>query len=170
MRQEKQLLLEEIKEKIDTANAFIVMQYGKFSSNLSWELRKALRENNAEFEVVKKRIFQKAMLSSDISMDLDVQGNVGIVFLHGEIIDGTKAFCNFSKNQGDLFTIVSGRYEQKTYSRADVERLSTLPNESEMRAQLIALLQAPMTQTLSTMNALMTSVMHCIENKCKEPN
>ena len=40
-----------------------------------------------------------------------------------------------------------------------------LPAKDEMRAQLLGLFEAPMSQTLSTMESLLTSVMHCLENK-----
>ncbi|MEL7432207.1 MAG: 50S ribosomal protein L10 [Chlamydiota bacterium] len=170
MRQEKQLLLDEIKEKIDASKAFIVTQYDSVTPNLSWEFRERLRKNDAEFEIVKKRIFQKAVQACGIEMVLEAKGNIGVVFINEELIDGTKAFCTFNKDQGDLFTILSAKYEQEIYSPSDVQALSKLPSKEQMRAQFIGLLEAPMAQTLSTIDALLTSVVHCLENKSQESN
>ena len=50
----------------------------------------------------------------------------------------------------------------------DVESLSKLPGKDEMRAQLLAYLEAPMAQTLAVMDALLTSVVYCLENKSKQ--
>ena len=49
----------------------------------------------------------------------------------------------------------------------DVKAISELPSQDEMRAQFVGLLEAPMTQTLSVMQALLTSIMYCLENKAK---
>ena len=171
MRQEKQLLLDEIKEKIDTSKALIVTQYKKSPPNRSCDSRLTLRKSDSEFEVVKKRILEKAIEASGFSIDLkSVKGNVGVVFIKENTIEGTKAFCTFSKEKGNLFTILSGRYEEKIYSPDDVKELSKLPTKDEMRAQFLGLLEAPMSQTLSVMDSLLTSVMHCLENKSKESN
>ncbi len=172
MRPEKQLLLDEIQENIDASSAFIIMSYPHVAPDLSWDFREKLRENGAKFSVVKKRIFYKAAESAGISLEMtDVKGNVGVVFLEGDkTIEGTKAVFSFNKEQGELFTILSGRYDEKMYSPSDVKELSKLPSMDEMRAQFIGLLEAPMTQTLSVMEGLLTSVMHCLENKSKESN
>ena len=42
MRKEKQLLLNEIKEKIDASTAMIVTRYDKLEPNMSWRLRDQL--------------------------------------------------------------------------------------------------------------------------------
>ena len=41
-----------------------------------------------------------------------------------------------------------------SYNGADVKTLSELPSKDEMRAQLLATLEAPLSQTLSVMEAL----------------
>ena len=51
---------------------------------------------------------------------------------------------------------------------SDVERLSKLPSKDEMRAQFLSVLEAPMSQTLAVMEALLTSVPYCLDNKCKQ--
>ena len=43
--------------------------------------------------------------------------------------------------------------------------MSKLPSKDEMRAQFLGTLEAPMAQTLAVMDALLTSVVHCLNNK-----
>ncbi|MBI3508142.1 MAG: 50S ribosomal protein L10, partial [Chlamydiia bacterium] len=61
MRKEKQLLLNEIKEKIDGAKAIFVTRYEKLEPNTSWQLRDRLHQAGCLFEVVRKRVFLKAV-------------------------------------------------------------------------------------------------------------
>jgi large subunit ribosomal protein L10 len=51
------------------------------------------------------------------------------------------------------------------YNAADVEIMSQLPSKDVMRAQFLGLLEAPMAQTLAVMEALISSVVYCLDNK-----
>jgi len=167
MRPEKKLLLNEIKEKIETSPAMIVAKYDKVAPNLSWDFRESLRKSGSEFEIVKRRIFLKAASQCDLGLEelSETKGHFGILFLGENTVDGTKALYTFAKESGSLFEVLVGRYEEKLYSPSDVKELSKLPSMDQMRAQFIATLEAPMSQTLSVMESLLTSIMYCLENK-----
>ena len=169
MRPEKNLLLNEIKEKIEGSTAMIVAKYDKVEPNLSWDFRSSLSKVGSDFEVVKKRIFIKA--AAECGLDLQVselKGNIGVVFMGENTIDSTKEFYKFNKGAGGLFEVLLGRYEDKIYTPSDVKELSKLPSRDEMRAQFIGLLEAPMSQTVSVMENLLAAPMHCLEQKSKE--
>ena len=55
-------------------------------------------------------------------------------------------------------------------SASDVEQISKLPSKEEMRAQFLGTLEAPLSQTLGVIEALLTTVMHCLENKSGQGN
>jgi large subunit ribosomal protein L10 len=168
MRPEKQLLLDEIKEMMNQANGLIVMGYSKLSPKVSWDLNKNLSEKNSYFEVVKKRIFIKAAeeLGLDIALK-DIKNHVGIVFAREDAFEATKSIMNFNKKNDNFLEVIAGKIEGKLYSSKDMETISKLPTQDQMRAQLLGLFEAPMTSTLSTMESLITSVIYCIENKRK---
>ena len=169
MRPEKQILLEEIKEKIEGSKAIIVTSYEKLQPEISWRLNQALFSEKALFEVVKKRIFAKAMQESGIPVSLGkMKGHIGIVFVNGDIIESAKALYGFNRNNESILEILSGQLEGKYYSSSDIKMLSELPTQDQMRSQFLGLLEAPMSQTLSVMENILTSVMHCLENKSKK--
>jgi large subunit ribosomal protein L10 len=62
---------------------------------------------------------------------------------------------------------VKGQFDGNLYDSDAVEKLSKLPGKDEMRASLLGLFEAPMSQSLAVMEALLTSVIHCVENKRK---
>ena len=68
MRDEKKLLLDEIKQKIDSSSAMIITRYDRLPPNLSWDFRDQLTKSGSLFEVVRKRIFLKAAEMSGIKM------------------------------------------------------------------------------------------------------
>jgi len=155
MRAEKQLLLNEIKEKIDGSEALIVASYEKLKPNETWALRDQLAKAGGFLEVVRKRVFLKAAELSGIKIDESLlAGHVGVVFVKGsDAMPSAKALLKFSKENSDVLKVLCGQIEGKLLPGAEVTYLSTLPGINEMRAQFIALLVSPMAQTLSVIEA-----------------
>ncbi len=169
MRPEKQLLLDEIKEKIDGSKAFVLTKYKAMNPNMASHFRNMIRGTGGSFEVVRKRILLKAAEASGVSLNYDtLEGHVGVVFADQDAVQTTKAIFQFSQQNEDVLTVLGGRFEGHLCSASDVIEISKLPSQNEMRAQFLGLLEAPMSQTLAVMEALMTSVMHCLENKSQQ--
>jgi len=172
MRKEKQLLLDEIKEQIEKSQSLIVTQYHRIAPNLSWDFRSELKKNGGNYEIVKKRVFAKAAKEAGLDIPEDsLSGHIGLVLADDDGIGATKAVYEFAKDNKGVLDVLCGFYENEFHSKEQVETLSKLPSKNEMRAQLLGLFEAPMAQTLSTMDSLLTSVIHCLENKSqKEEN
>lgn len=169
MRPEKQLLLDEIKGQIDHATTMVLTRYQRLNPNMAADFRTLVGNAGGNFEVVRKRILLKAAEKSGVTLDLDaLQGHIGVVFTAKDPVQLAKEIYRFSKENEEAIEVLGGRFEGKLCSAKDVKQISELPSKDEMRAQFLGLLEAPMAQTLSTMDALLTSVMHCLENKSQE--
>lgn len=155
MRAEKQLLLNEIKEKIDGSDALIVARYEKLQPNQAWVLREQLAKAGGLFEVVRKRVFLKAAELSGMKIDASLlTGHVGVVFVKGtDAMPSAKALLSFSKDNSDVLQVLCGQIEGKLIPGSEVVYLSKLPGINELRAQFLALLVSPMAQTLSVIEA-----------------
>ena len=169
MRQEKQLLLDEIKDKIEGSSAIVLTKYQSLTPDLSASFRKALLETGGSFTAVRKRLLWKAAKENGIDLDLDaLEGHIGIVVASDDPIPTTKAVFDFAKNNKETLEILAGQFEGRLCSAEEVTAIAKLPSKDEMRAQFLGLLEAPMSQTLSVMEALLTSILHCMENKNKD--
>lgn len=169
MRPEKELLLNEITAKIDGSPAFVLASYTKMTPNLSAAFRANIGKTGGSFEVVKKRVFLKAAEKVGLSLDrANLQGHVGVVFTPEDPVATTKCIYQFSKENKGTLEVLGGRFEGAVCSPADVELISELPSQDEMRAQLLGLFVAPMSQTLSVIDAVLTSVIYCLDNKAAE--
>ena len=153
MRKEKQLLLDEMKEKLDSAKAVIVARYKALEPNLSWSLRDQLAKVGGQLEVVRKRVFVKAAAQSGIKIDEALlQGHVGVVFVdQPDSLPSAKVLFAFSEENAKILEVLCGQVDGTMMSGADVETLSKLPGINEMRAEVIGLLIAPMAQMLSVL-------------------
>jgi large subunit ribosomal protein L10 len=166
MRPEKQLLLDEIKDQIDQSTMMVLASYQHMDPNLASQFRIILAQSGGQFEVVRKRILLKAAEAAGFILDLDqMPGHIGIVFTDRDPVQVTKTVYQFAKDHEEVLTIVAGRFEGRICSAGDVEQISKLPGRDEMRAQFLSTLEAPLAQTLAVIDALLTSLPHCLENK-----
>lgn len=169
MRAEKSLLLNEIKEMIDDSNVMIITNYQHFKPEDSWNFRTKLREQESNFEVVKKTVFAKAAEKSGLEINVDaLPGHIGVVFAKGDGIGTSKAIFQFKDASLEDLSVLSGWFDGVEMSNEQVLALSKLPSQDEMRAQFVGLLEAPMSQTVSVMQSLLTSILYCLDQKSKE--
>ena len=169
MKQEKQLLLNEVKDQIDTFGSFVMMRYTALPANKANQLRREVAKLGGDVSVMRKRVLIKAAQSAGVTLDLaDLPGHIALVYASADPIEMTKLVIKFSDENGNAIQVIGGRFDGLLYNAADVETLSKLPGKNEMRAQLLATLEAPMAQTLAVMDALLTSVVHCLNNKCEQ--
>jgi large subunit ribosomal protein L10 len=168
MRPEKTLLLNEIREKLDSSQAFVYTCYKKLSPNKAADFRFNVAKSGGTFEVVKKRIFVKAAEQSGLTIDrTDLQGHIGVIFAQQDPVLTTKVVYEFRKENDGMMEVLGGSFEGKLCSSQDVELISKLPAKDEMRAQLLGTFEAPMSQTLAVVEAILCSVLHCLENKAQ---
>ena len=155
MRKEKELLLDEIKQKIDATTAMIITRYKRLEPNTSWALREVLSKSGGLFEVVRKRVFLKAAEKAGIKLNEDLlKGHIGVVFANqADAMVPAKAVLKFSEDHADLLELVCGHIEGKFVPGEEVVALAKLPGIDEMRAMFIGLLVAPMAQMLSVLEA-----------------
>lgn len=169
MRQEKQLLLDEIKHQIDKYGSFVIMRYLGVKANTANAFRKDVANMGGNLEVVRKRVLIKAAEAAGVTLDLDaLEGHIGLVFTGTDPLETAKVVFKYSKETNAAITVIGGRIDGQLYGATDVEMLSKLPGKDEMRAQLLGTLEAPMAQTLAVMDALLTSVAYCLDNKSKQ--
>lgn len=169
MRKEKQLLLDEVKEQIDQYGSFVVMRYSGLKANKATEFRRAVRGLGGNVEVMRKRILRKAAATAGIDFDeVPLKGHIGLVYGGLDPLETAKYIVKFSQENEQAIEIIGGRFDEKMYNGADVAMLSQLPSKNEMRAQLLGLFEAPMAQLLAVMDALLTSVPHCLQNKIEK--
>ncbi len=168
MRKEKQLLLGQIQEMIEKSTSLVVTRYQKMNPNLFYDFRTKIGVTGGDFEVVRKRMLMKAAAIANLPLDYSaLGGHIGILFAYNDPIATTKELIEFAHANEETFEIVLGQFEGKICTAKDVQAIASLPSKDELRSQFLATLEAPMSQTLSTFEALLTSVVFCLDNKAK---
>ncbi len=169
MKQEKQLLLDEITNHIDKHKTFVIMRYQELGANKANAFRREVSKLGGNIEVLRKRLLIKAAATAGIQLDIEaLPGHIGLVLIGKDPIETTKAVFKFSQENDNKVDVIGGHFEGQLLNGEQVKALSMLPSKDEMRAQFLSTLEAPMAQTLAVMNALLTSVVYCLDNKSKQ--
>lgn len=169
MRQEKQLLLDEIRAQIDQHSTFLIIRNLGIGANQANAFRGNVQKVGGSVEIVRKRVMIKAAQAAGIELDVEaLTGHIGLIFGGNDPLETLKEAFQFSRNNLKSIEVIGGQFEGKLHTAAQMEMLSKLPNLDGMRAELLSVLEAPLASTLSVMNALITSVVYCLDNKCKQ--
>lgn len=167
MIEEKQFLLDEVKEQIKAHPSFVIMRYTGLTAAKAEDFRRQMNKRGGKFGVMRKRILLKAAQAAGIELDsVDLGGHIGVVYSAGEATEVAKGVYQFGQDTKTV-EIAGGYIDGRVCQAEEVVMISQLPGKDEMRAQLLGLFEAPMAQTLAVVDALLTSVMHCMDNKCK---
>ena len=165
MREEKQLLLNELKGYVQGTDAFLVTKYTKLDPNEMNEFRETVSRTGGFYNIVKKRIFIKALAEQGVSIEKNLlEGHIGIVYAGEDTIAMTKAVCTFQGKNKDKIEVIAGRYDGKMCSPDEVKAISKLPSKDQMRAEFIGTLEAPMTQIITVLETLLKSPIYCLSN------
>lgn len=169
MRKEKQLLLDDMKSQIDRNGSFVIMRYMGLNAEAVTGFRREITKMGGDVEFIRKRILVKAAEAAGIKLDVEqLPGHIGLVFAGKDLLETTKVVFKFSQDTDRAIEVVGGRFEGQLYNAEDLERLSKLPSLPEMRAQLLGTFEAPMAQTLAVMDAILASVLYCLDNKSQQ--
>lgn len=169
MRQEKQLLLDEIKGQISQCKTFLIVRNLGIESNTANHFRGRLEKVGGHLEIVRKRVMIKGAKEAGVDLDIDaLTGHIGLIFAGKDPLETLKEAFKFSQDNLKSIEIIGGQFEGKLHTAGQMEMLSKLPNLDGMRSEFLGVLEAVPANLLSVMNAVVASVVYCLDNKSKQ--
>ncbi len=169
MLAEKELLLDEIKSKIDPKLGFIVMKYQNLTANAMSDFRRDMLICGGDIFIFKKRIFLKVAKDLNLKYNSkELDGHLAFLYTKKSFVEVIKALYKFKKENIDTVEVIGGYFEDNKCTSNEVEEISTLPTQDEMRAQLLGLFVSPISGVLGLFNSILTGVIYCLDNKQKD--
>jgi large subunit ribosomal protein L10 len=145
--------VEELKVMFETAKDYIFTNYRGLSVEQISDLRRKLREQNAEYKVVKNRFAKIAFKQMERpELGDNLIGPTAIALSREEAGPVAKTLVQFCTDAP--VEIKGGLIEGEVYDSFQVEAFSKLPTKMELLAMLLGTMQAPLRNLVYTLNAI----------------
>src|SRR6266566_2257142 len=133
---EKTAVVEEIRSKLDDADAAVLTEYRGLSVRALAELRGSLRPSNTEYKVFKNRLARRAAEEAGLTDILPLlEGPVAIAFVHGDAAPAAKALRDFGRTNPEL-VVKGGLLGPRLMTAADLTALADVPPREQLLAML----------------------------------
>ena len=155
-----------LREIIAGSKGAILTDYRGLTVAEVTNLRKKLRDQKAEYHIVKNTLFKLA-LGGEISPELEklLVGPTAIVFAQEDIVAPAKAILDFTAAAKKPDVKVKGGYlDGKVYDLAQVTSISKLPPRPQIVAQLIGTLNGPVSSLVGTLDGIISEFVRTVQS------
>ncbi|MDR0590296.1 MAG: 50S ribosomal protein L10 [Puniceicoccales bacterium] len=169
MRAEKKFLVEEVFNHLCKSDYVYFADFSRVTVAAISALRKNLRQNGAECHVVKNSILKLALEANGCLglSDGYFEGHTAIV-MGGEDPSGVaKVLCKFSKDNEEKMGIKGGVLAKVPLEVSEIRALSELPSLDVLRAQILALFNAPAQQLVCVLNAVPQGMVNVLQARAR---
>jgi large subunit ribosomal protein L10 len=150
---DKAVELADLEAAFKGSESAIVVDYKGLNVPQVTDLRRQLRTAKASYKVVKNTLARRALKGTAFApLEKHFKGTTAVAYTKTDPVVLAKTLTTFMKGAPALSikaAVVQGRAVQP----AEVNELATLPGKPELYAKLLFLLQAPMVQLVSVLNA-----------------
>lgn len=145
--------VQDIQGWLDGATIIISTDYSGLPVSDITNLRRALREKDVRYKVIKNTL---AYLAADGAGKPEIkeiiQGPSAIAFGYGEPSDPAKAIADFVRESRKDLQIRGGVMDGRVLTSSEVEHLATLPSKDVLLAQLLGQMQAPVSGLVNVLS------------------
>ena len=152
MRPEKNLIISEIKTRVDKTPYVLLTDYTGMQVPQFNELRNRLTGANAEYRVVKNNLLRRALQGSNLpDLETYLHGQSAVVLGDTDISAAAKVLKAFTKEfQKPVLKI--GILDKAVVNVDQIMALADLPSKGVLQAKLLGLLLAPASTLVRLIN------------------
>ncbi len=162
----KTKVLGETGDMITRSQAVVLTEYRGLTVPQMSDIRKKLRDVDADFSVVKNTLFKRAAgdSASDAQLEATLNGPTAAVFALGDPVAAAKIVSDYiAANRNTPLKIKGGLVSGKFYTPAQVEALSKVPSREILISQMLGAFNSPITGFVSTLNGIIGNFVYTLQ-------
>jgi large subunit ribosomal protein L10 len=167
-RTEKDQEIAALQEEFKATGHALIVNFQGLKVEKDWELRRALREANLRYHVIKNTIGRRAVEGTPLEALKDnFIGMTAIAYSPNDPVGLAKVLSKFAK-ENDKFKFKAGVVEGRAISVKDIEALATMPSKEELISKLMFVINAPAQQLASVISAVPRNLAIVIDQIAKQ--
>lgn len=162
---QKEAVVSDLRAIVEWSKGAILTDYRGLTVAEVTNLRRKLREVDAEYHIVKNTLF-KIAVGEAVTPELDrlLTGPTAIVFARNDVVAPTKAVLDFLVTlRKPEIKVKGGWIDGKIYDTTQVTALSKLPPREQIVAQLIGTLNGPMSEFVGTLDNIIGEFVRTVQ-------
>jgi large subunit ribosomal protein L10 len=152
-RADKEAELQSLEAAFKGSDSAILVDYKGLTVPQVTDLRRQIRIVKGSYKVVKNTLAKRALKGTSFEvLETHFEGTTAVAYTANDVVALAKTLTTFVKTAPTMSikaAVVSGR----AIKAAEVNELASLPGRPELLAKLLFVLQAPMVQIVSVLNA-----------------
>lgn len=175
VREAKEAQVAEIREAFDRATAAVLLDFRGVDVESITALRSEFRKAGVDYKVVKNTLVKLAIKDSNRDIEdfkSHLKGPTGIAWSYEDPSVAAKIVKKFRKENGEAgekLTVKCGLLDAEVMPGDKVESvLATMPGKDELRATLLATLQAPAQNLVALLQAPAQNFVYLLDAKRRE--
>jgi large subunit ribosomal protein L10 len=152
-KEEKTAEVEQLQSAFKGSETAILVDYKGINVPQVTELRRQVRAAKATYKVVKNTLAKRALKGTPFeALEKYFEGTTAVAYTNTDPVALAKTITGFLK-QAPTISIKAAVVQGRAIKPAEVTDLASLPGKPELYAKLLFVLQAPMVQIVSVLNA-----------------
>ena len=143
-KEQKKEALKTVQDKLKDSKSVVFSSDTGSNVKTIQELRQELKQNDAEYLVVKKTLLRKAIKDMGETDQLDeLAGSVALTLSYNDEVSGAKILNKYAK-KSEVLNLGGGILENAFIMPEMVQRLATIPSREELLAKLVGSINSPL--------------------------
>ena len=152
-RADKETELQDLEQAFRGSDSAILVDYKGLNVPQVTELRRQIRTAKAGYKVVKNTLAKRALKGTSFEpLAQFFVGTTAVAYTKTDPVALAKTLTTFAKT-APMVVIKAAIVQGRAIKPAEVAELAALPGKPELYAKLLFVLQAPMVQIVSVLNA-----------------
>ena len=153
-KQQKQVIIDEIKAKLENAQAAVVIDYMGITVEQADAMRKTLREANVDYTVYKNTLIKRAIEGTEFAPLAEVLDGPSALAISAEDATAPARVLNGIIKDFKKMEFKAGVVEGTYYDKAGIEAVAEIPSRDELIAKFMGSIQSPVSKFVRTLAAI----------------
>ena len=153
-QKQKQIIIDEIKEKLDGAQAAVVIDYMGITVAQADAMRKKLREANVDYTVYKNTLVKRAIAGTEFEGLAEILDGPSALAISKEDATAPARVLNEVIKEFKKMEFKAGVVEGKFCDKDAIQAVADIPSREVLIAKFMGSIQSPVSKAVRTFQAI----------------